>query len=159
MTVSIPLSRGLFALIDEDDYERVSKYKWYAKPCRKKDTGWYAISAKKTPREYLHRFIMRAQKGLIVDHIDGDGLNCRRANLRVGDLSLNAINRHTFNPTGYRGVQQDRHGRFRACVTHRQKMYRSRSVGTAIEAAQAYDLLAIRHHGAAAILNFPDVIA
>lgn len=86
----IQLTKGRVALIDDADFERVSQHKWSAgnypgrhsngKRCGEK---WYAKARIGKIWVYLHRFIMDAPKGMVVDHLDNDGLNCQRANMQL----------------------------------------------------------------------------
>lgn len=97
----IPLSRGMFALVDDSDYERVIQFKWcvdtndykrfYAK-------HGYAYKNGKRPCIKLHHFLIGRIKGKEVDHIDGNGLNNQRNNLRFCTRTQNA-----WNTRGYLG--------------------------------------------------------
>ena len=93
---TIPLTQGKVALVDDEDYEELMKYKWYA---RKAPNGlWYAVrsvhlSGGRWKRISMHRFLMAGDSPLEVDHINGDGLDNRRANLRLVTKSGNQRNR------------------------------------------------------------------
>jgi hypothetical protein len=152
----IPLTRGKFAIVDEADYERVAAFKWTAlHPSR---TNWYGFRYE-GPRDarkgiYLHRFILDAPAGVLVDHVNGDGLDCRRSNLRLCDATGNARNRRSNGSA--KGYYVTRHGRFavRLKVGNRQKY-----IGTferEDDALAAYDTAARLYFGAFARLNFPD---
>jgi hypothetical protein len=104
----VPLSLGYSAVIDASDVQLVAGSNWYAKRGR---NTIYAIRAvyvgdQKSTSEHLHRIILGAQQGVQVDHIDGDGLNNRRANLRAVSASENAMNQRLRknNTSGHRGV-------------------------------------------------------
>lgn len=89
----IPLSRGLVALVDDEDYERVVALgKWCADRGRHTE---YAVLPRTSRRKkmYLHRFLTGAPRGLDVDHINGDGLDNRRTNIRVVTRAQNQRNR------------------------------------------------------------------
>ena len=87
----LPLSRGLFALVDEDDYERAKHFKWTASVGGR---GCYAVLVKGPNGAVpLHRFVLDAPDGSIVDHRDRDGLNNRRSNLRFCSAAQNCANR------------------------------------------------------------------
>lgn len=87
----IPLSNGQKALVSDEDYERVSQYPWSLR-------GHGRARARKSKRRggdgsyvELHRFVMDAQPGQIVDHIDGNPLNCQRENLQFITQSRNLM--------------------------------------------------------------------
>ena len=89
----ISLTKGLVAIIDDEDFERVSRYKWVS--LKNKRTVYASRSSdlkggKKTM--YMHRFIMNPPSDMQVDHINGDGLDNRRVNLRVCTQSQNLKN-------------------------------------------------------------------
>lgn len=102
----VPLKHGGFAVIDDEDYELVSAYKW-----RLNQHG-YAVSHRmvegKVEAVFMHRLINATPSGEITDHIDQDKLNNRRSNLRTASKSLNSFNSkiHTRNRSGYRGVSR-----------------------------------------------------
>lgn len=79
--VMIPLSGGHVAKIDREDIDRVCRHKWSA---NYPGPGRVYAQCKPTgePHVYLHRFVIDAPKGVIVDHANGDTLDCRKANLR-----------------------------------------------------------------------------
>ena len=93
----VPLSQGLFAYVDAEDYDRVMQYKWYASNAKRMDQKplWYAqrtfYSKGKKKTVKLHRFILEPPDHLVVDHIDGNGLNNTRANLELVTFSENAL--------------------------------------------------------------------
>lgn len=158
--IEIPLSQGKVALIDDADYEKVSHHKWSVSFCK---TGqkWYARRTirrdKKQHTIYLHRFILDAPPHLQVDHINGNGLDNRRANLRLVTVTQNRqCGRSRPNKTRLKGV----------CFYKSRQTYQARIVvngkkiclgyyKTPLEAALAYDAAAIKPHGEYARLNFP----
>lgn len=109
----IKLTQGKWALVDTADYEWLSKWKWYAMMApRVGVSAYYAVRQKAVGKKmqrtvWMHREIMRPPDGLEVDHIDGNGLNNRRHNLRSVTHQENGSNkphRHPRNTSGYRGV-------------------------------------------------------
>lgn len=159
----IPLTKGFFAAVDEADFKRVNAFKWQAKI--KKSGHVYAVR-----NEYLlgtgrksikmafiamHRFILDAKLGELVDHRSGNGLQNTRPNIRRCTQSQNMMNRRASR-TGYRGITKVKN-RFRAFICVDGLRIRLGYFLTEIEAAQAYDSAARRYHGAFACLNFPVV--
>ena len=109
-TMEIPLTRGQVAIVDAEDFEWLSQYKWQAKwdKCKK---GYYATTGRLILKSFnttiMHRVIIGAKKGEIVDHIDGNGLNNTKSNLRIVTRTENAINHrirsdNTSSVTGVR---------------------------------------------------------
>ena len=98
----ITLPQNKQVIVDDEDYEELSKYKWHL-------SNGYAVrhvSTKPDIREYMHRKINDTPKGLVTDHINGNKLDNRKSNLRTATVSQNAMNSgklsNTTNP--YRGV-------------------------------------------------------
>jgi len=96
----IPLTRGLAAVVDEADFDMLSGMSWQAH-IRRDGRGHYAVSSGRR----MHRLIMQAPAHMIVDHINGDGLDNRRCNLRIGTQSLNGVNRKTTPGLYLRGAR------------------------------------------------------
>jgi hypothetical protein len=158
MTVIVPLTQGYQAIIDDEDAERVFTRRWTAQTSVKRHNAVYAKSRTLDGSIQLHRFIMNAPTGMDVDHINGNGLDNRRINLRVATRSQNLSNIKTRRGKfGYLGVHQNVGGKFRAEVCRNYKTHRvSGSFYTAEEAALARDELAIRLFGEFASLNFEE---
>jgi hypothetical protein len=98
---TLKLTQGKVAVVDDDDIALLPKRKWYAV----KDTRTFYAHAKINGKSVpLHRLIMNPSKGMVVDHIDGDGLNNRRNNLRIVSQKENASNRTRVNKNNKVGV-------------------------------------------------------
>ena len=102
---TIPLTQNKIALVDDEDFERVSKFKWYA---GKHDDRWYAKTNQigtTIGTVSMHRFILGIKK-FKTDHRDGNGLNNQKKNLRVCNDSQNQANRKisSNNLSGFKGV-------------------------------------------------------
>lgn len=155
---TLTLTRGLVALIDDGDFDRVRQIEWYASKPNGKRTTIYARSKTKVNGQYtsLHRFVMEAPGNLCVDHINGDGLDCRRSNMRLATTSQNLHNRGPLasNTSGYKGVtKQD--SRWAVFIRHNgEPIYLGRFKGK-VEAAKAYDAKARELYGEFAYQNFP----
>lgn len=154
----IPLTRGLVALIDDDDYESVMRLApWcsvqakpghvYAKRClRRRPNG-------SRPALGMHTYLTGWR---IVDHINGDGLDNRMANLREATMAQNNANRRlsSRNTSGFKGVC--RYGRqWRASIVHAGRKHHLGTFRDPLPAAHAYDAAAVDLFGEFAWLNFP----
>lgn len=158
----IPLTQGKFAQIDDEDYDRISKWKWYA---LKHGTVWYAkrCSAKYEGRNfspvYMHREIMGCKKGdkKVIDHKDRNGLNCQKNNLRFCNQSQNISNRtsRVGSSSKYLGVYFDKRNKTWVAQTkvNRKSTYLGSSKNED-DAAKIYDKTAAALYGEFANLNF-----
>lgn len=153
-TIEVPLTRGYVALIDEVDADRVLTLRWYVMV--NKNTAYARRSLNwtggKRPSQLLHRFVLGVtDPGVHVDHIDGNGLNNRRENLRECTRTQNLGNskRAVNNRTGFKGVMHhERHGRYYARICVNGKQTYLGNFGTADEAHEAYCMAATVHFGA-----------
>jgi HNH endonuclease/AP2 domain len=153
MTVEVLLSncRGRL-LVDDADLSLVQDYKWSL------GAKGYAV-AQPSHRSYIyaHRLIMGAPDNLEVDHINGNGLDCRKQNLRLATHQQNTWNRHGPNKNNthqYMGVSRYRKG-WQAQIQRSGKRYTSPTYATEEEAARAYDVAARTLFGEFAYQNFP----
>lgn len=149
--------QGKFALVDDEDYEEIDKHTWVVGSHGYAQRGVYQEG--KTTIILLHRKIIGAQKGQIVDHINRDKLDNRRSNLRIANQAQNMRNcdvRKT-NTSGYKGVHWHKQNqKWKVEIT---KDYKNIHIGTfddLEEAARAYDAMAVKLFGEFARLNFPD---
>jgi len=152
----IPLSNGLFATVDAADYEKVSKYKWYASY---RGSNVYAVCNQGKRRVYMHRMLMRPRTGYIVHHLDGNGLNNRRCNLRVCTRREHQASRGPCGGTSrFVGVfrHNDKKGKWHANIQWRGEHYDLGLFDDEIEAAKARDRKAYELHGERAYLNRPE---
>ena len=163
--VAVPLTQGLVALVDQEDYDRVAAFKWAASRTKEGFT-WYGQRSVWTGSGYrtvlLHRFILDAPSGRQVDHINGDGLDNRRANLRLATGSQNAANRVrlTTNTSGFRGITwMPKRGKWQVALKHHGRNVFLGLFDDKIAAARAYDRGAAATWGPFARLNFPEVVS
>lgn len=154
----ISLTKGQQAIVDDADYEWLSRFKWSA--VSNPTYGFYAVRYERESGVrkviLMHRVIMQAADDFEIDHRNGNTLDNQRANLRVATRAENAQNRSKFknNTTGYKGVCKDkRNGRFRADIRCKGVKYSLGYFPTAIDAARAYDAAAMRMHGEFAVCN------
>ena len=152
--VRIALSQGKFALVSPEDYARVTAFKWCLNRAHGKDyakRGYYFAGKQSTIK--MHRFIMDAPPNSEVDHINGDGLDNRRENLRVCDHKQNSANQRAAksNKTGFKGVFPVGNGWGAKISDDYLGIY-----DTAEDAAKAYDTKARTVFGEYAKCNLPD---
>jgi hypothetical protein len=147
----IPLTRGLFAQVDDEDYEELSRTKWSLLVSG--SGGKYGTNF---ALGLLHRHIMGAPEGSVVDHRNGDGLDCRRENMRICSSAENSRNRkrRVDCSSGFKGVcYRPRLGRWVAEIhAHGHRHYLG-VFSTPEGAAAAYDAKAIELHGEFAKTN------
>ena len=154
----IPLTQGKYAIVDASDYEWLSRYQWYAA-----QTGCglcYAATNVDGKTVFMHRLIMDAPRGKVVDHIDGNGLDDRRANLRLCTARENARNRRSRKGTTsqFLGVYRRTSvpDKWFARVACGDKRVYLGPFDDKVEAARARNRAAIELHGEFASLNFPE---
>ncbi len=177
----VPLTRGLYAKVDPDMFYEVIKYKWHA---RKSTQTYYATSTQyrngRRINIHMHRLVMQsalnakrsssvipAKAGihnklpcnLLIDHINGDGRDNRRANLRLATSTQNNYNRRITSrlTSKYKGVDyRPSKKAYRARITVNKKKIFLGYFKSEIDAAKAYDLAARKYHKEFAALNFND---
>lgn len=151
-TVQVPLRGGLIALIDASDAATVLQHKWHAhQGGGKRYVGSMIRIGDKQTAILLHRLILglTTGDGRLGDHINGDGLDNRRANLRVATPAQNAWNmRAARSRSGFKGVHFRRGKYIAICNKDRVGIF-----STAEEAARAYDLAAVAKWGEFAATN------
>ncbi len=158
----IALSRGMVALVDDEDYDLLSSFIWHANPTHSKtgrQLGFYAcrgaaVAGVRTT-VYMHRVIAGALRGDLVDHADKNGLNNQRSNLRICTAALNNANAAwKVGKSGFRGVYPCKKkwaARIQADgITYPLGRFEDRA-----DAARAYDAAAVQKFGSFATLNFP----
>jgi len=104
----ITLTKGKVALVDDEDYERLNKYKWSTNSCAGSifyARRWVSSKSRGNPHhETMHRHIMNPPNGKGIDHIDGNGLNNQKSNLRIVNQRENCQNRHQIKTSQFPGV-------------------------------------------------------
>jgi len=157
--MEIELTQGRVAIVDKEDYELVNKYKWhYRKSGRTNGKNGYAQhSLSRDKSLFMHNLIMKPKGDVVVDHINHDGLDNRRENLRVVTKSQNAHNVVRKNKSGYRGVSYFERLKntkpYEARIRVDNKLLSLGTYKTAIEAAKVYNERAKEEFGDCAILN------
>jgi hypothetical protein len=157
---TLPLTKGRVAMVDDEDFPAVAQFRWYV------STHGYAVRTVhangRSTKVSLHRFLMKPQGGEHIDHINGDPLDCRRANMRIATRSQNLANarKRITSTQPFKGITYDatrRRLRWYARVNKDGRRFRSKRFETAEEAARAHDDLARQLHGDFARLNFPRI--
>ena len=157
----IPLTQGKYAIVDPDDYFRLSKHKWFViKGC---STFYAARSVNRRGKRYrirMHREVIKVPDDTFVDHINQNGLDNRKANLRPATCAQNIRNRKKYavkSRSRYKGLLWDNYWKkWRVRIYLNRNQIHLGFFDDEIEAAKAYDRGAIKYHGQFASLNFPD---
>lgn len=160
----IPLTQGYFAKVDDEDYEWLSKWKWYAGTRKKRGKEKYPRVVRsisiggKIIQIQMPREIMRARTYEVVDHINRDTLDNRKENLRLCSLYQNGLNKGLYrnNKSGYKGVsiRKDKiKNKYAAYIRFNKKLKHLGFFPTLELAATAYNDAATKFHGEFASLN------
>jgi hypothetical protein len=147
----IRLKEAVYALVDDDDFDRVNQYRWYV--------GYkgYVLGLIGGKWIRLHRFIMQPSEGMVVDHINHDKFDNRRSNLRVCTTTQNSQNarKSTSRRTSrFKGVSRwEKRRKFRAMIQVDGKAITLGFFEKEEDAARAYNEAAAAHYGDFAHLN------
>jgi len=150
----IELTRGKVALVDDENFEYLNQWKWMA---RESGNNYYAVRGVRKNRKLqniaMHRIIMNTSNELQVDHIDHNGLNNQKSNLRNCTEIQNLRNRIPYGRSKYLGVSMEKL-HFRARISINNKRVHLGSFQNEIDAAIAYDTKAKELYKEYANLNF-----
>ncbi len=150
------LGKGKFALVDDENYEELSKYKWHIDIWGYPRTPTRDNPEKKMIMKRMHRMVLKLEKGKIVDHISGNKLDGRKSNLRIVNDQQNSFNRglDIRNHSGYKGVCWNKQRKkWSARITiDGKKLYLGFFIDK-LEAAKAYNVGALKYFGNFARLN------
>lgn len=163
MVKELQLSRGMIALVDDEDYDWLIQYKWYANTFSGR---WYAATKGMGDGEttLLHRLIMNPPNGMQVDHINHNGLDCRRCNMRIVTPSQNMMNKIKQKSkyskpcsSRFKGVHWDKlNNCWKTEIMINRKHVWIGRFEYEIDAAHAYDVKAKELFGEYVWLNFPE---
>jgi hypothetical protein len=148
MAKEIILTKGKIAIVDDDDFDWLNQLKWFVVKSQK--GIWYAARGNHGRGGFvrMHRLILSAPANALVDHINRDGLDNRRCNLRLATNAQNVCNSRPRKGLKYKGIH--RAGKLWAATIT------IGSFESAEEAARQYDRVAKYVRGEFAYLNFPD---
>jgi HNH endonuclease/AP2 domain len=145
---------GKFAIVDNEDYEWLVRFKWHL------DKSGYAVHApaQGVNEIRMHRILLVPGNGREVDHIDGNRLDNRKANLRVCTRQQNCFNKKkTWGSSRFKGVSLDKTwDKWTAKIQINKKQIHIGRFKKEIEAARAYDKFALKLFGEYAKINFPE---
>ena len=152
----IPLTQDKVAIVDPADYANLIRYKWWAS---KNTRTFYARTRVDSRDIAMHRFLMNPPKAMVVDHIDHNGLNNQRSNLRICTPNQNMRNRRPNRRkiVKYKGVTyyKDR-DRYQVSIQYQRQKVAIGLFKNEIKAAKEYDKMAKKLFGEYAYLNFPE---
>lgn len=150
----ISKKHGVFRLLfDYDDYSTISPIDWIPKIDHKNGNVYAVAHLGKRKYISIHCYLMGKTESKLIDHINGNGLDNRRCNLRFVTPSQNQMNRRCHLKT-YKGISMDEFGRYRVRVAKEGKMFHGgKRYNTIKEAITRYNEMAKEIHGEFAWLN------
>lgn len=151
----IPLGRGNYAIVDTKNLRTLSSSRWCLMD---KGDRRYARRTEKNKAIFMHRVILNTPDGFMTDHINGNGLDNREANLRICTREQNKQNsvKRTKLSSKFKGVDWYKaYKKWRVRITFEKKPMHIGLYNDEVKAAQAYDKKAIELFGEFANLNFP----
>ncbi len=146
---TIPLTQGKVAMVDDEEFVRLSKSKWYW-------DGHYVVRGR-NPTIRMHREILKPPSGMNIDHRDHNGLNNQKSNLRFCTTAQNMANsiKHRGCSSKYKGVCWDKQGRrWIAYIMFNYQQIHLGCFDFEEQAAHAYDTAARKYFGEFALTNF-----
>jgi hypothetical protein len=159
----IKLTRDQFALVDDEDYDFLMQWKWHAdfkgKTCYARRT--IRVGGGKVKRIYMHRSIINPPDNMEIDHIDNNGLNNQKNNLRICTHQENTFNTSGFKrKSKYKGVSRkidhNRNKPWRACLKINGKQVQIGTFKEEKQAAIAYNEAVLKYRGRFGVLNIID---
>jgi beta-glucanase (GH16 family) len=159
MTKEIQLTNGYKAIVDDEDFDELSKFKWHVAPGYNTNYASYTNYDNYKKTIAMHRMVMGFPEKLQIDHINGNGLDNRKSNLRICTRSQNKMNtkKNKIKKFKYKGVAINKNNKhpFYGQLRFGKVRYYLGCFSTPEEAALAYDKKAKELFGEFACLNFP----
>lgn len=149
---TIGLTQGQFTLVDDEDFEWLNQWKWYA---QKSSNTCYAIRGVGVAT-LMHRIILKAERNQIIDHINGDGLDNQKSNIRLCNHLQNNANRRKIKNCSsiFKGVCWSKScNKWVASIACNQKKHHLGCFNSEIDAAKSYDDKALQLYGEFARIN------
>jgi hypothetical protein len=155
----IKLTQGYLALVDDDDFDKLSRYKWHVKTPKGSIYAARTINVHgKLKTVLMHRQILNVPDNLQIDHIDHNGLNCQKHNMRICTINENLWNKRSKGKSKYHGVSfiynTDGKKYIKAQICKNKKYEYLGTYKTEELAARGYDIRAKELFGEYANLNF-----
>lgn len=161
----IPLTQGKYAQVDDEDFEYLNQWKWFYNRTGKTDNGYAERSSRKSASIRMHRLVMKLDdKNLFIDHINHNGLDNQKHNLRIVTSAQNQFNKNPNKDAAskykgvYKEIRQNRNSikiyeYWRAKIEFNYKVYHIGYFKNETDAAKAYNDKAIELFGEYACLN------
>jgi hypothetical protein len=158
MAKEIQLTQGKVAIVDDEDFEYLNQFKWHTLKLAGKFYVGRKLTVSKCKRNqiFMHRFIMKPDKGMVIDHLDGNPLNNQKNNLRICTHSENMRNCKISinNTSGFKGVSfVKKNNTYKSAIKLNKKTIYLGYYIDPIDAARAYNEAAVKYHGEFANLN------
>lgn len=156
----IKLTNGMIAIVDDEDFEELIKYTWGHTKSYWGNNGYvsrHEYINGKTITTSMHRHLLNPPNGMVVDHINNNGLDNRMANLRLATHADNMKNRKPFKGRKYKGTHFNKKTqKWTAQIGLNGKTKNLGVFESETEAAEAYDKAAIETGNPFYYINFPD---
>lgn len=162
MTKEIKLTQGRVALVDDDDYEYLSQWKWFLSSSNSRAYAVRKSRIQEVELEphshvFMHKILLKCPNNAVVDHKDGNKLNNQKHNLRICTHKQNARNstKPISNKSGYKGVfYYESRNKYHSRIKVNGRSIHLGYFTDATLAARAYDNAAKKYFGDFARLNF-----
>jgi hypothetical protein len=152
----IELTQGQVAIVDDEDFEYLSQWKWYANFHKRCGKFYARANIGNGKKLQMHRVVIKCPQSFEVDHINHNTLDNQKDNLRIATKSENQMNAiiNSVNKIGMKGVTL-RRGEYHVTITKNKKRIYLGKFENANQAGHVYDIYARELFGEYALLNFP----